>query len=200
MGARTGHEILARLKERPPALWVEGEQVADPTTHPRTANVAQSLAALYDLQLRPDLVDVMTYVEPSTGERVGLSFIVPRSKEDLARRSAMNKVWADATLGFMGRTPDYLNVNVMAAGMAADYFSQCDPRFGPNALAYFHPRPRARPGTDPRPHQPAGRPIEVGEPSSTIRTSPSASSARPPTGSSSAARGCSPRCRSPTRS
>ena len=64
MGARTGHEILARLKERPPALWVEGEQVADPTTHPRTANVAQSLAALYDLQLRPDLIDVMTYVEP----------------------------------------------------------------------------------------------------------------------------------------
>ncbi|HEX4983285.1 MAG TPA: 4-hydroxyphenylacetate 3-monooxygenase, oxygenase component [Ilumatobacteraceae bacterium] len=137
MGARTGHEILARLKERPPALWIEGEQVIDPTTHPRTANVAQSLAALYDLQHRSDLVDVMTYVEPSTGERVGLSFIVPTSKDDLARRSAMNKVWADATLGFMGRTPDYLNVNVMAAGMAADYFSQCDPRFGPNALAYF---------------------------------------------------------------
>ena len=138
MGARTGHEILARLKERPPALWIEGEQVTDPTTHPRTTNVAQSLAALYDLQHRPDLVDVMTYVEPSTGERVGMSFIVPTTKDDLARRSAMNKVWADATLGFMGRTPDYLNVNVMAAGMAADYFSQCDPRFGPNALAYFH--------------------------------------------------------------
>ena len=163
MGARTGHEILARLKERPPALWVEGEQVTDPTTHPRTANVAQSLAALYDLQHRPDLVDVMTYVEPSTGERVGLSFIVPTTKDDLARRSAMNKVWADATLGFMGRTPDYLNVNVMAAGMAADYFSQCDPRFGPNTLAYFlHVRDHDL-ALDARPHQPAGRPIEVGE-------------------------------------
>ena len=138
MGARTGDEILARLKERPPALWVEGEQVSDPTTHPRTANVARSLAALYDLQHRPDLVDVMTYVEPSTGERTGLSFIVPTSREDLERRAAMHKVWADATLGFMGRTPDYLNVNVMAAGVAADYFSQCDPRFGPNASAYFH--------------------------------------------------------------
>ncbi len=66
--------------------------------------------------------------------------------------------------------------------MAGDYFSQCDPRFGPNALAYFHPRPRSRPDTDPRAHQPAGRPIEVGEPSSTIRTSPSASSARPSDG------------------
>ena len=100
--------------------------------------MAQSLAALYDLQHRPDLIDMMTYVEPSTGERVGMSFIVPTTKDDLTRRSVMNKVWADATLGFMGRTPDYLNVNVMAAGMAADYFSQCDPRFGPNALAYFH--------------------------------------------------------------
>jgi 4-hydroxyphenylacetate 3-monooxygenase len=137
MTARTGHEVLARLKERPPAMWIEGEQVADPTTHPRTANVARSLAALYDLQHRPDLVDTMTYVEPATGERTGMSFIVPATRDDLERRSAMNKVWADATLGFMGRTPDYLNVNVMAAGMAADYFAQCDPRFGPNIRAYF---------------------------------------------------------------
>ena len=164
MGARTGHEILTRLKERPPALWVEGEQVGDPTTHPHTANVAQSLAALYDLQLRPDLVDIDDLSSsPRPASASDMSFIVPRSQDDLARRSAMNKVWADATLGFMGRTPDYLNVNVMAAGMAADYFSQNDPRFGPNMRALLRARPRSRPGPHPRPHQPAGRPIEVGD-------------------------------------
>ena len=104
---------------------------------------------------------MMTYVEPSTGERVGLSFIVPTTKDDLARRSAMNKVWADATLGFMGRTPDYLNVNVMAAGMAADYFSQKRPPVRPQHGRLLRSRPRARPGPDARAHQPAGRPIEA---------------------------------------
>ena len=58
-------------------------------------------------------------------------------REDLERRSAMHQVWANAHLGFMGRTPDYLNVNVMAAGMAAEFFARNDPRFGPNMANYF---------------------------------------------------------------
>ena len=137
MGARTGKQVLERLRSEPPTLWIEGEVVADPTTHPRTANAAHSLAALYDLQHRPDLVDVMTFPSPTTGDRVGMSFIIPRTREDLERRSAMHKVWADACLGFMGRMPDYLNVNLMGAGTAADYFAQCRPEFADNARNYF---------------------------------------------------------------
>jgi 4-hydroxyphenylacetate 3-monooxygenase len=137
MAARTGKQVLERLQTEPPTLWVDGAQVADPTTHPRTMNGAHSLAALYDLQHRPDLVDTMTYVSPSSGERVGMSFIVPRTREDLERRSAMNKVWADACLGFMGRTPDYMNANAMGAGTAPEYFTRCDPRFGENITKYY---------------------------------------------------------------
>ena len=137
MGARTGQQVLERLRTHPPAMWVEGELVEDTTTHPRTANAAHSLAALYDLQHRPDLVDTMTFPSPSTGDRVGMSFIVPRTREDLERRSAMNKVWADACLGFLGRMPDYLNVNLMGAGTAAEYFGQCRPEFADNARNYF---------------------------------------------------------------
>ena len=137
MGVRTGNEVIERLRAEPPSLWVEGCQITDPTSHPRTANAAASLAALYDLQNRADLTDVMTFESPTSGERVGMSFIVPRTKDDLERRSAMNKVWADATLGFMGRSPDYMNVNVMGAGTAAAYFDRCDPRFGRNIAAYF---------------------------------------------------------------
>ena len=137
MPARTGTDVISRLRKNPPALWLDGEQVTDPTSHPRTSNMASSLAALYDLQHRRDLVDVMTFASPTTGDRVGMSFIVPETIEDLQRRSAMHTVWANASLGFMGRSPDYLNVNVMAAGMAADYFNQCDARFGPNIANYF---------------------------------------------------------------
>jgi 4-hydroxyphenylacetate 3-monooxygenase len=137
MGARSGKQVLERLRTQPPALWIEGERVEDPTTHPSTAHAAHSLAALYDLQLRPDLIDTMTFPSPTSGERVGMSFIVPHTREDLERRSVMNKVWADACLGFMGRTPDYLNVNLMGAGTAADYFAQCRPQFADNARNYF---------------------------------------------------------------
>jgi 4-hydroxyphenylacetate 3-monooxygenase len=137
MGARTGQDVLDRLRKQPPGLWVQGEPVADPTVDRHTANAARSLAALYDLQHRPDLVDTMTFASPSTGDRVGMSFLVPETREDLERRAAMHKVWADASLGFLGRSPDYLNVNVMAAGTAAAYFDRCDPRFGPNIAAYF---------------------------------------------------------------
>jgi 4-hydroxyphenylacetate 3-monooxygenase len=137
MGARTGKEVLDRLREQPPALWVDGELVQDPTTHPRTFNAAHSLAALYELQHRPDLIDTMTFESPTSGDRVGMSFIVPRTREDLERRSEMHKVWADACLGFMGRMPDYLNVNLMGAGTAADYFGQCRPEFADNARNYF---------------------------------------------------------------
>jgi 4-hydroxyphenylacetate 3-monooxygenase len=137
MGARTGQQVLDNLRKNPPSLWIEGELVTDPTTHPKTANMARTLAALYDLQHHPDLVDVMTFESPTTGDRVGMSFLVPRTIEDLQRRSAMHKVWADTTLGFMGRAPDYMNVNVMGAGTAADYFAECDPRFGDNMARYF---------------------------------------------------------------
>jgi 4-hydroxyphenylacetate 3-monooxygenase len=137
MGARTGQQVLERLRTQPPALWVEGELVKDPTTHPRTCNAAHSLAALYQLQHRPDLIDTMTFPSPTTGDRVGMSFIVPRTREDLERRSEMNKVWADACLGFMGRMPDYLNVILMGAGTAAEYFGQCRPEFADNARNYF---------------------------------------------------------------
>ena len=137
MPARTGKEFIDRLQSQPPNLWIGGELVEDPTHHPKTKNAVRSLAALYDLQYDDDLSEVMTFASPSTGDPVGRSFVVPQTKEDLQLRSKMHKVWADATLGHMGRTPDYMNVNVMAAGMAGDYFAEVDQRFGENIRSYF---------------------------------------------------------------
>jgi 4-hydroxyphenylacetate 3-monooxygenase len=39
----------------------------------------------------------MTFLSPTTEERVGLSFIEPRSIDDLIRRREMVKIWMDAT-------------------------------------------------------------------------------------------------------
>lgn len=137
MAARSGQQFLEGLKRNPPNIFIDGERVEDPTTHAAMAAVARSIADLYDLQLEPHLQDVMTYQSPSSGERVGMSFLETTSEGDLQRRAEMHKVWADYSLGFIGRSPDYLNVNLMAAARAASYFEQCDPRFGENIKRYY---------------------------------------------------------------
>ena len=137
MPARTGKDFLEALKRNIPNIYLDGELVGDPTEHPALKNAANSVAHLYDLQHKPELRDVMTYESPTTGDRVGMSFIVPKTREDLQRRAAMHKVWADASLGFIGRSPDYLNVNLMAAAQASEYFAQNDPRFGENIRNYY---------------------------------------------------------------
>ena len=137
MPARTGTQFLEGLKRKPPTLYLSGERVTDPTSHPATAGIARSIAALYDLQHDPELSDQLTYESPSSGDRVGLSFLETTTKDDLRRRSRMHKAWADASLGFIGRSPDYLNVNLMAVARAASYFERNDPRFGDNVRRYY---------------------------------------------------------------
>jgi 4-hydroxyphenylacetate 3-monooxygenase len=79
----------------------------------------RSIAALYDMQ-HDRLRDEMTYVSPTSGERVGLSFIIPRTREDLERRRDMMLHWARATCGMMGRSPDFMNVTFAAWAGAAN--------------------------------------------------------------------------------
>jgi 4-hydroxyphenylacetate 3-monooxygenase len=125
------------LRANPQEIWLGGERVADPTQHPAFRHVIGSLAALYDMQHDPALRDAMTYVSPSSGERVGMSFMTPRSHDDLVRVREMMKRWADFSGGMMGRAPDYLNRAVMAFAAAAGYCAANDARFGENAKRYY---------------------------------------------------------------
>jgi 4-hydroxyphenylacetate 3-monooxygenase len=136
MPVRTGQEYLAGLRDGR-AVWYAGERVSDVSAHPALRQAAQSIARLYDLQHEPDLKEIMTYPSPTSGEPVGLSFIMPRRVEDLVRRRRMMKVWADATCGMMGRTPDFLNVSIMGFAAHRDFFAQCAPRCGDNIWRYY---------------------------------------------------------------
>jgi 4-hydroxyphenylacetate 3-monooxygenase len=137
MPARTGEEYIAGLRERAAEVYIHGEQVKDVTTHPALRNGVCTLASLYDLQHDAALCKEMTYASPTTGERVGLSFITPRTIEDLERRRTMMAHWARASCGMMGRTPDFMNVNMMAMAAAGDYFAQNRPEFKDNIQRYY---------------------------------------------------------------
>ena len=137
MPARTGAEYIANMKENGPEVYLYGERVKDVTTHPALRGGVETLARMYDMQHIPDLRDEMTYISPTTGDRVGTSFITPRTKEDLDARRVMMSHWARGTLGMMGRSPDFMNVNIMAMAAAGDYFGRNRPEFKDNIKNYY---------------------------------------------------------------
>ena len=137
MAARTGEEYILGLKERPREVWIDGEQVKDVTAHPAFQNGIKSVAVLYDMQNNPALLEEMTYPSPTTGQPVGLSFVIPETVEDLERRRGMMERWAWSSCGMMGRSPDFLNVIFSAWSGAAGYFAQDRPEFKKNVINYY---------------------------------------------------------------
>jgi 4-hydroxyphenylacetate 3-monooxygenase len=135
MAVRTGKQFLEALRDDR-QIFIDGERVADVTKDQRLAAAARSVAELYDMQHAPDLVEGMTFRSPSSGERVGLSYIEPRSVDDLIRRRGMVKTWMDATCGMFGRSPDFLNIMLTGLAAAAPEFGRRDPRFADNIRAY----------------------------------------------------------------
>jgi 4-hydroxyphenylacetate 3-monooxygenase len=138
MAVRTGQEYVERLAQTRPSVELNGETITGPVTeHPALRGVVRTYAELYDLQHDPDLRDVLTYESPTSGERVGTSFLVPKCAADLERRRAGFRAWAAHSLGFLGRTGDYLNSSLMCLSQAGDWFAQVDPRFGDNVARYY---------------------------------------------------------------
>src|SRR5438132_7335289 len=142
MPIRTGRQFLAALKDDR-QIFMDGERIRDITGDPRTAGAARTLAELYDMQHDPALAGRMSFPSPSSGDPVGLSFIEPRSVDDLVRRRGMIKLWMDATCGMFGRSPDFLNVMLTGLAAAAAEFGRQDKRFAANIRDYhIHARER----------------------------------------------------------
>ncbi|TMW71076.1 4-hydroxyphenylacetate 3-monooxygenase, oxygenase component [Alteribacter natronophilus] len=135
MPAKTGHEYISRLKKANNNIYLHGERVSDVTEHPGLKNVVKSMARLYDLQ--HEKADKMLYTSPTTGDKVGMTFMQPKTIDDLiARREAIQE-WARTSGGMMGRSPDYLNAEVMAMGVNNKLFAEDDQMFADNAAKYY---------------------------------------------------------------
>ena len=138
MGARTGQDYIDRLASLGTTVHIGGETLQGGIPdHPAFRNLVRTYARLYDLQHAPEHRDTMLYPSPTTGDPVGTSFMVPRTHEDLAKRRAAFKVWADESLGTLGRTGDYLNSSLMALSEAGEWFAQADPAFAENVRRYY---------------------------------------------------------------
>jgi len=132
---RSGDDYVRGLRDGRTVLF-DGERVADVTTHPAFAAGIRTVAALYDLAHDPANRELMTYPSPRDGRPINKCWLVPRTREDLAARRRAIKSWADASYGFLGRSPDH--VASFFAGFAGSpaFYARGGQQFADNLLRF----------------------------------------------------------------
>ena len=85
---RTGADYLESLKDGR-QIVLGKEIVRDVTTHPAFRNTARSFARIYDMKRSREHIDAMSYEE--NGERHSAWYILPKTKEDLRKRSVAHR-------------------------------------------------------------------------------------------------------------
>jgi 4-hydroxyphenylacetate 3-monooxygenase len=137
-GAMTGARYIESLRDGR-EVWLDGERVTDVTTHPAFRDFVHELARIYDLQHSDEYRDQMTSISPETGNRVSLSWLIPRSPEDLRRKRRNSEIWNEQSWGQLGRSPDILAPYIISLVMRRSALSSvasphCD--FGENVVNY----------------------------------------------------------------
>ncbi|MBM7652711.1 4-hydroxyphenylacetate 3-monooxygenase, oxygenase component [Neobacillus cucumis] len=121
MGIIDGKEFIERLNKMKNEIWLDGKKIkGEISEHPAFKGVLKSKASLYDLQNSQDIKNEMTFFSQENKEPIGLSYLQPKTKEDLKRRRKMIEHWARQTHGMMGRSPDYMNTVVMSFATSAN--------------------------------------------------------------------------------
>jgi 4-hydroxyphenylacetate 3-monooxygenase len=138
MGAIWGSHYIKRIDQLNTNVWLEGKKITGSISqHPAFKGVMRSQAALYDLQHKDSIADIMTFKSPKTGDRVGTSFMIPKTKEDLKQRRLMIQEWAKTNGGLMGRSPDYMNT-VLVSYVASEHILKKRKNCFPEHLLSFY--------------------------------------------------------------
>lgn len=138
MGIINGNEYISRLNGLNNEIWLDGKRIEGLISeHPAFKGIIQAKAALYDLQHNPEIIDELTFISPSSGNRVGLSYLQPKTKEDLIKRRKMFEHWAKQSHGTMGRSPDYLNTVMMSFASSAPLLADAENCFPNNLIALY---------------------------------------------------------------
>ncbi len=113
-----------------------GERVEDVTTHLATAGGIDEIAQLYDEQHSPEGEELLTYVRED-GERVTASYLVPRTREDLAFRRRGIEYVTRRTFGAHGRGIDMIaTLPIGMLGHLPTFAAAC-PEYADNIAAYL---------------------------------------------------------------
>ncbi len=132
---RSGDDYLRGLRDGR-SVFVNGERVADVTSHPAFAGGIGTVARLYDLAHDPANRELMTYPSPRDGRPVNKAWLVPRTRDNLVARRQAIKFWADASYGLLGRSPDHVASFFAGFAGAPAHFARGGQRFADNLLRF----------------------------------------------------------------
>jgi 4-hydroxyphenylacetate 3-monooxygenase len=118
-------------------VYIGGDRVNDVRSHPAFANAVNSVAELYDIAHDPDNRAALTFTSPATGEPANISYLIPRSKDDLTLRRQGLRQWSAACFGLMGRTPDHVAGFLAGFAGGAKLFAEVDKDRADNLVRFY---------------------------------------------------------------
>ncbi len=110
---RTGAQYIDSLRDGRHVV-IDGRDVEDVTEEKTLRRGIGTLARYYDAQHAPETKELLTCIDPETGERIATAWLVPRSIADLWRYDAMMKASTALTFGNFGRPVDYGSVKAIS--------------------------------------------------------------------------------------
>ena len=137
MAIRNGSQFLHGLRSRPREVWVRGERVHDVASHDAFRGSARQLAQLYDMQHDPKYADILSFRVPETSELAGMAFMPSKTSADLVKHRRAYRIWAETNFGLMGRSPDFMNVTLLAFFEAQALFGEGGAQYAQNVASYY---------------------------------------------------------------
>jgi 4-hydroxyphenylacetate 3-monooxygenase len=133
---RVGKEYIEGLRDGR-TVFIDGETVHDVTRHPAFSGMINSVGSAYDYAAAAENRGVMTFPSPLTGRPCNMSFLIPRTEDDLRRRRTALRRTAEQSYGLIGRGPEH--VAGLLAGWAgrSDVFGRSDQRYAENITRFY---------------------------------------------------------------
>jgi 4-hydroxyphenylacetate 3-monooxygenase len=113
-------------------IWIDGERVKDVTAHPMFAPIVDIRARIHEMAHDAATRDVMTYVDPETGERNSVANKLPRTVQDWHDKRAAIDAVLDEARGVVTRVGDETVGEMWSLLDGQDVLDEVDPRFSAN--------------------------------------------------------------------
>jgi 4-hydroxyphenylacetate 3-monooxygenase len=135
---RSGSQFLEDLRRRERSVFLHGERIEDPASHPAFSAAARSIARLYDFASLPENRDVMTFSNPESTSPVLRCYQIPKSAGDLHLKRLAAERWAELSLfGFMGRTPDHVANFLSGFAAKPSIFAEAGRQYAENIVSFY---------------------------------------------------------------
>ncbi|MFC1415540.1 4-hydroxyphenylacetate 3-hydroxylase family protein [Streptacidiphilus cavernicola] len=135
-GLLTGDRYRAELDDGR-ELYLDGELVTDPATHPAFRPAVDELARLLDLQHQPEHEELLTWKDPDTGLRLARGYQPPYTLEELRLQRRSAEFWHAEALGQHGRSPAFMASIAVGVYDFRHRLEGARTGFGANAEAWY---------------------------------------------------------------